>query len=135
MNINQRIFNELDKQGFSQASLANYLHTRTGTVSNWRTKNIVPSDRYVKKIAEFLHVSEEYLRTGGEDKNIISAPIANSAIVQGSHAQTLIVKNGKTEERQLDDQEVMLLKIFNELDTMGRVTLLYKANEIRENKK
>jgi transcriptional regulator with XRE-family HTH domain len=132
VTISERIFDVLKRSGKKQADLAKHVGVRSNTVSDWKNKGINPSADLIPKIAEFLGVSCDYLLTGKEHPGISASNIHNSAVVQGNHATTLIVKNGKEEGRELSDQEVELLRIFNLLDVKRQTALLSYAYKLED---
>lgn len=135
--INQRVRDTLDGKGLTDAALCKNIKVAKSTFSNWMTKDrSIPAEKIVP-ICEFLGVSLDYLLKGQEAENlhIAASNIHNSAIVQGNHATTLIVRNGKTEERMLADQEVELLRIYNSVSVKNRISLLSFAYEIEEGEK
>ena len=77
-----------------------------------------------------------YLIGDSDDRSCNTASnIQQSAIVQGNHATTLIVKNGGFFERELNDNEVELLRILEVLDVKGRTALMAYAFELEEKQK
>lgn len=123
----------LDKQGKKQGELAIFAGVKPNTVSDWINKGNSPKVEHLCRIAEFFDVSLDFLITGKEKYATNAAShISNSAIVQGNHATTLIVKNGKTEEWGLSEQAFALLKIFDTLDVKKQTLLLCKAYELEE---
>lgn len=135
MTISERIFDLLEKTGKKQSDLAKAVGVRANTVSDWKTKGANPSAEHISRIADFLGVSCEYLLTG-ENKVVgnHASNVSNSAVVLGNNAKTLIVKNGHTEQRELSDQEVELLRIFNALDVRKQTSLLSYAYSLEEGK-
>lgn len=85
-------------------------------------------------IAQFFGVSPIYL-IGQTDIRNVAENVHNSAIVQGNNATTLIVKNGGIEKRELNDNEVELLRILEILDVKGRTALMAYAFELEEKQK
>lgn len=84
----------------------------------------------VSALSTFFGVSPAYLIGETNDRNIASG-IMHSAIVQGNHhVNTLIVKNGSTSARELSDQAVELLKVFEKLDVRGQTALLSCAYDL-----
>ena len=133
MSVSERIFEVLKNSGKKQVDLAKAVGVRSNTVSDWKNKDASPSAELIYPIAQFLGVSCEYLLAGKDSAPYHHASnIHNSAIVQGNHAATLIVKNGKTEERELSDQEAELLRIYNSIDIKSQTRLLSFAYELEE---
>ena len=88
----------------------------------------------VELIAKFFNVSPVYL-IGQSDIQNVAENVHNSAIVQGNNATTLIVRNGGIHERELNDNEVELLRILEILDVKGRTALMTFAFELEEQQK
>lgn len=62
--INNRIFESLERQKKTMRALAEYIGAKEAAVGAWRKRGTEPKAIYIKKIAEFLNVSEDYLLTG-----------------------------------------------------------------------
>lgn len=125
----------LKSQGKKQSDLAQFVGVKPNTVSDWINKGNSPKIEHLCRIAEYFSVSLDFLLTGKEATSSHSASfITNSAVVQGNSATTLIVKNGHTEERELKDQEVELLRIFNILDIRKQTSLMSYAYELEDEK-
>lgn len=122
------------EKGITVTELVTRLGFSKSNVTYWK-KGSVPKSDTLKKIADYFQVSTDYLLTGKDPSSISASNIHNSAVVQGNNATTLIVKNGKTEERELSDHEVELLRIFHSLDMKGQVALLSYAYELEEKNK
>lgn len=102
--------------------------TRWGVVTDLKASQI-------ELMAEALGVCPEYLVCWTDDPTIArntASNIHNSAVVQGNSATTLIVKNGHSVERELSEEEVELLRIFEALDVKGRTALLSAAFDLEE---
>lgn len=125
----------LKAQSKKQGDLAQFVGVKPNTVSDWINKGNSPKIEHLCRIAEYFSVSLDFLLTGKESACGHSASfITNSAVVQGNSATTLIVKNGHTEERELRDQEVELLRIFNVLDIRKQTSLMAFAYSLEEGK-
>lgn len=69
----------------------------------------------------------------GEDKvSSVFNNISNSSIVQNNNTTTLIVKNGETVTRELTEQEIELLKIYNSLDLRQQTIFLSKVFQLED---
>ena len=104
------------------------------TVSRYERGIQEPMLNTVELIAKFFNVSPVYL-IGQSDIQNVAENVHNSAIVQGNNATTLIVRNGGIHERELNDNEVELLRILEILDVKGRTALLTFAFELEEQQK
>jgi len=120
------------ERGISPTKLATDLGLSTSTPNGWKNGS-VPQPSTLKKIADYFGVTIEYL-TEGKTQNI-AANVSHSAVVQGNHATTLIVKNGGVHERELSDQAAELLRIFEALDVRRQTVLLSRAFELDEETK
>ena len=67
MEINERIFYLLNKQGKKASALADYLGIKPSSITGWKNEGSYPSSKYIQKISEFLNVSIQYLITGKDD--------------------------------------------------------------------
>lgn len=137
MTINQRISEYIaaHKKEFTQKGLCEFIKVPQSTMNNWlRMDRSIPAE-YVIPISEYLNVSADYLLTGNEYTRLSANNISNSAIVQGNHATTLIVKNGETKERELSEQEIELLRVFSQLDIKKQTTLLSYAFKLEDENK
>lgn len=122
-------------QNKTQAQLAAFVHVKPNTVSEWLNNGSSPKVDKIYLIAEFFGVSFDYLFTGEEGRNNQATNISNSAIVQGNHATTLIVRNGEVKERELSEQEIELLRIFNSSNIKKQTTLMSFAFNIEDEPK
>lgn len=82
----------LKDQSKTQAELAEYIHVRQSTVSDWVNKKKHPSSEHIYRISDFFNVSYNFLFTGKEQ-----------------------------ESSSLNDEETSLLKNFRLLDERGKV--------------
>ncbi len=105
------------------------------TVSRYEQGTQEPMLSTVAALADFFHVSPVYLSGDSNDRSCTASNIQNSAVVQGNHATTLIVRNGGVHERELDESEVELLRILDFLDVKGRTALMSYAFELEEKQK
>lgn len=111
-----------------QNELAEFVGVKPNTVSDWINKGTSPKIDHLIKIKEYFNTTFDYLLLG-EDQAKFSN-ISNSAIVQNNNATTLIVKNGETITRELTEQEIELLKIYNSLNLRQQTIFLSKVFEI-----
>ncbi len=122
----------LSTQNKKQSQLADFVGVKPNTVSDWINKGSSPKIEHLCRISEFFNVSLDFLLTGKEKSHHYANNISNSAIVQGNHTSTLIVKNGEISERELSEQEIELLRIYNSLDIKSQTLLLSKAFDIED---
>lgn len=108
--------------------LATHLGISRNAVNDWINKGASPKIEHLIKIKEYFNTTFDYLLLG-EDQAKFSN-ISNSAIVQNNNATTLIVKNGETITRELTEQEIELLKIYNSLNLRQQTIFLSKVFEI-----
>lgn len=66
MDVNERIFDLLDKQGKTAVELGKYIDVAPSSINGWK-KGSYPSSKYIIRISEFLGVSINYLFTGKND--------------------------------------------------------------------
>lgn len=90
MEINERIFYLLDKQGKTAKELGSHIGVNPSSISAWKNEGSYPSSKYIIGISEFFNVSIEFLFTGSE-------PTIN-----------------------LDRDEIELIDTYNKLDRRGQ---------------
>ncbi len=95
MNLNERIFYLLDKNGQKATDLAKFIGVADSSVTAWKKEGSFPSSKYISRISEFLNVPLDYLCTGDE----IAADTAAS---------------------ELSSDELELLSNYRKLDSRGR---------------
>lgn len=67
MTILERVYEELGKQNIKPIRLCEHIGIPTGLLSTWKRRNTEPKAKYIKPMAEFLGVSENYLLTGEKE--------------------------------------------------------------------
>lgn len=66
MNINERLFQIMDKKHIKNNALAERLNVKPQIITNWKNRGTNPPIEYLPTICEVLNVSWEYLVTGEE---------------------------------------------------------------------
>lgn len=102
------------------------------TISRYENSTQEPMLNTVDLLAQFFGVSPVFLIGQSEDRNCSAANISNSAVVQGNNATTLIVRNSGAKERELSEEEVELLRIYECLDVKSRHALMSAAFDLEE---
>lgn len=100
------------------------------TVSRWENNTQEPMVSTIASVASFFGVSPLWLMGESDDRACSASNIQNSAVVQGNHATTLIVRNGKEAEVPLSEQEAELLRVFQSLSVKGQTRLLTFAFQL-----
>ena len=137
MNVAQRIAYVLDRRGISRNKMQTDLGLSSATVYTWEKRGTTPKAETLQKIAEYLGVSQHYLLTGEESKQIITG----SNIV-GEISGTAAIGEGNTitvaPAPDISEDEKEILRIFRKLDRRGRNDLMhlaYQAEDAFEAKK
>ena len=112
------------------AELEKITNLSNGTINRW--KNSIPRVDGLNKIAKYFNVSLDFLVNGEDKVSSVFNNISNSSIVQNNNATTLIVKNGETVTRELTEQEIELLKIYNSLDLRQQTIFLSKVFQLED---
>lgn len=102
------------------------------TISRYENMTQEPMLNTVDLLARFFDVSPVYLIGQTDNRSCSASNISNSAVVQGNNATTLIVRNGGVHERELSDEEIELLRIYEFLGVKGRHALMTAAFELEE---
>lgn len=71
MEINERIFFLLDKQGRTAKELGDFIKVNPSSISGWKNEGSFPSSKYIIGISQFFNVSIEYLFTGQESTGLL----------------------------------------------------------------
>lgn len=66
MNINERLFQLMEKKNIKYSALAERLNVKPQIITNWKTRGTTPPMEYLPTICEVLGASWEYLITGTE---------------------------------------------------------------------
>lgn len=135
MGMAERIKERRIAMGLTQEELGEKLGLQKSAIAkyeNGRVENIKRS--IISNMAKILNCSPCYLMGWSTDINIVetSKNITNSAVVQGNNTTTLIVKNDHTNQREISDQAVELLRIFESLNVKGQTELLSFAFKLEE---
>jgi len=129
MDIIERIFDLLQKQGKTQSEFARFLDVRVATISEWKRRRCVPSVAIVAKIAEYLNTSVDYLVTGKEYAP--AAPTVNQGIFgDRNHNNTVNISGNGTVE--VSEIEGALIKICAGLDMRRKNALLTYAYNLEK---
>lgn len=90
----------------------------TATLSDWKTGKSTPKDDKMRKIAEFLGVSYEYLKTGRSEienkKYLVETAELNAKINKDPQAQRVLEYFLKMNKVQKDTVEQMMKGLFIE---------------------
>ena len=70
MSVYERIETLRKERKISQAKLEKELGFSNGSISKWKTS--MPTPERMQKLAEYFHVTVEYLLTGKEDQSNVS---------------------------------------------------------------
>lgn len=116
------------EKGVSRSKMADDIGISRSTPSDWEKKKSKPQPATLKKIADYFGVPITYFTEDNTDNKIIQD---NHGIIGNTHAPITII-NGS--QRQLTEQEIELLNIFETLSVMDQAKLLVYANELKENK-
>ena len=105
------------------------------TISRYENMTQEPMLHPVDLLARFFDVSPVYLIGQTDNRGCSASNISNSAVVQGNNATPLIVRNGGVHERELSDEEIELLRIYELLDVKGRHALMAAAFDLEDKTK
>lgn len=73
MTITERLFAQMKEKKITQAELASALGIAQPTIGHWKTRGTTPPMEYLPTICEVLGISWEYLVTGEETKQHLTA--------------------------------------------------------------
>jgi len=104
--------------GISQGSLEKELGFSNGSVSKW--KHSMPTPERLKKLADFFHVSVDYLVTG---ENL---PIAGEYLLDAATAETA---------QQIYQNDKVLFDVYRSVDKERLVEYAKKLKELRDMEK
>ena len=123
----------------TQAALAEYIGVVASAVGKYETvDNAYPSVEALIKIAEFFHVSIDFLLLGvtpdakQSGDNNVSGSLSNSSVIQASRGS--VVYNGDG-SKSLSPEVLELLRVYETLDGRGRLRILNFAVELEERSK
>ncbi len=126
--INEKIKELRLRKGYTLLEVAEYLGVKEATVQRYESGNI-KNIKYetICKLADLFKCDPCYIM-GWSEK--LSGNITNSTILQGNNANTLIVKNGSENQKQISSQAMELLRIFESLDIKSQTELLSLAYKL-----
>lgn len=123
----------------TQAQLAEYIGVVSSAVGKYETiDNAYPSIDALIKIAEFFHVSIDFLLLGTASDlrqsgdNNVNGSLSNSSVIQASRGG--VVYSGGSDQA-LSPEALELQRIYETLDGRGRLKLLNFAVELEEGSK
>ncbi len=124
------------KRGFTLLEVAEHIGVKEATVQRYESGSIKTiKHEIICKLADLFQCDPCYLMGWSANINtdgMIGSTITNSAVVQGNNATTLIVRNGGIYKREISDQAVELLRIFEALNVKEQTELLSFAFKLEE---
>lgn len=119
----------------TQKQIAQFLNiTQTAIGKYEKHHNAYPSIDILIKIADYFHVSVDYLLRGTEPtsmtENNVNGALTNSTVIQANHGGAVF--NG---EQTVSPEATELLHIYNNLGVRERLKLLNFAVDLEEKSK
>lgn len=137
----KRLLKMRTERGWSQERLGEVIGVSRSAINKYEVGVVTDvKASQVELLASALGCSAAYLVCWTDDPldfgggSCVASNISDSAVVQGNNATTLIVRNGGTIERELNDRETDLLRILEMLDEKGRTALMSYAYKLEEKK-
>ena len=137
----KRLLKMRTERGWSQERLGEVIGVSRSAINKYEVGVVTDvKASQVELLASALGCSAAYLVCWTDDPldfgggSCVASNISDSAVVQGNNATTLIVRNGGTFERELNDREADLLRILEMLDEKGRTALMSYAYKLEEKK-
>lgn len=137
----ERLLKMRRERGWSQERLGEVIGVSRSAINKYEVGVVTDvKASQVELLASALGCSAAYLVCWTDDPldfgggSCVASNISDSAVVQGNNATTLIVRNGGTFERELNDRETDLLRILETLDEKGRTALMSYAYKLEEKK-
>ena len=137
----ERLLKMRRERGWSQERLGEVIGVSRSAINKYEVGVVTDvKATQVELLASALGCSAAYLVCWTDDPldfggaSCVASNISDSAVVQGNNATTLIVRNGGTFERELNDRETDLLRILEMLDEKGRTALMSYAYKLEEKK-
>lgn len=137
----KRLLKMRTERGWSQERLGEVIGISRSAINKYEVGVVTDvKASQVELLASALGCSAAYLVCWTDDPldfgggSCVASNISDSAVVQGNNATTLIVRNGGTFERELNDRETDLLRILEMLDEKGRTALMSYAYKLEEKK-
>lgn len=137
----KRLLKMRTERGWSQERLGEVIGVSRSAINKYEVGVVTDvKASQVELLASALGCSAAYLVCWTDDPldfgggSCVASNISDSAVVQGNNATTLIVRNGGTFERELNDREADLLRILEMLDEKGRTSLMSYAYKLEEKK-
>lgn len=107
MNINEKIFEIMEKKNIKNADLAKHLNVKNNVITNWHNRGTEPPIKYIIPICELLDITV-YELLGIENENKIQE--AYDAADPGTQAAVRKLLDIKDEE-QKDQEELYTSRI------------------------
>jgi len=129
MEITERIFALLEKQGKKQSDFARFLNVRDATISDWKRKRSTPSATILAMIAEYFGITIDFLCTGKEPTPTDTA-IKQGIFGNSNQYNTVTIHgNGIIEISEFDGE---LIKVCGRLDMRRKNALLTYAYDLEK---
>lgn len=121
MTIQERIKQVRKEKGWTQTDLGNRLNVRQSMVGQYESNKQPPKIPTLKKIADALGVTLEWLVTGEED--FIAEPITMSVSMQGS-------AHGTTTQAIIAEAKASIDRDFQKLNLIGAQEAAKRLHEL-----
>ena len=133
MEIINRIIDELDKKGLTQADICKYIGIKNNVFTTWKTRGTAPPTKYLVQICDFLQITLEYLLTGKEKTSTTESVVINNNGSNLTNSNNVDFKsNISKKETVMKETTKELVRIFEALPTKEQIRLLNIAYDYEE---
>jgi len=134
--INDRIKAMRIQNGFTLREVAERIGVKEATMQRYESGNIKNiKHEVICKLADIFGCDPSYLMGWSTESNLNNTSITNSAVAHGNNTTALILKSNRFCEREISEQAMELLRIFESLAVKEQTELLALAYQLEDKEK